>query len=123
MEATIESRLKPETVWRAWERAHEVHANGPLEPGKRAKSTGFKYKILDVIPGISFSISWKSLFVRMIFSHSVKAMKNGSEIRYSSEIKGLFAWPVRFMLKNKIQKNLTFVLKEFTKQLETVHKL
>ena len=58
----------------------------------------------------------------MVFTHSVKAVKRGSEIRYAAELKGLFAWPVRLLLKNKIRKNLAFVLKEFTKQLETVHK-
>ena len=118
MEATIEARVKPETVWKAWEKAHAVHSNDPIEPGQRAKSTGFKYKILDVVQGESFSISWKSLFVRMVFSHSVKAIKKGSEIRYSAEIKGFFAWPVRFFLEKKIRRNLAFVLKEFTKQLE-----
>jgi hypothetical protein len=118
MEALIESSVKPETVWKAWESAHAIHANGPIVPGKRSKSTGFKYKILDVVDGVRFSILWKSLFVRMVFTHSVKPAKKGSEIRYSAEIQGFFAWPVRFMLKNKIRKNLTFVLKQFTAQLE-----
>jgi hypothetical protein len=118
MEAIIETRVTADAVWRAWEGAHATHANGPIEPGQRSKSTGFKYKILDVVQGKRFSILWKSLFVRMIFTHSVKPIKKGSEIRYTAEIKGPFAWPVRFMLRNKIRKNLSFVLKEFTKQLE-----
>lgn len=119
MEAAIETLAPPEAVWRAWEKAHALHANGPIEPGQRAKRAGFKYKIIDVVAGERFSISWKSLFVRMVFTHSVKAVKRGSEIRYAAELKGLFAWPVRLLLKNKIRKNLAFVLKEFTKQLET----
>lgn len=117
MEASIEASVTAETVWRAWEKAHELHANDPIEPGQRAKSSGFKYKILDVVPGERFSILWKSLFVRMIFTHSVKTVKRGVEIRYTAEIKGLFAWPVRFLLREKIRKNLSFVLKEFAKQL------
>lgn len=119
MEASIEARTTADVVWRAWEKAHELHANEPIEPGQRAKSSGFKYKILDVVPGERFSILWKSLFVRMVFTHSVKAVKNGVEIRYSADIKGIFAWPVRWMLKNKIRQNLAFVLKQFTKQLPT----
>jgi hypothetical protein len=118
MEATIESRLSPETIWKAWESAHATHANSPIEPGQRSKSTGFKYQILDVVKGERFSILWKSLFVRMIFTHSVRAVGRGSEIRYTAEMKGLFAGLVKFVLKNKIQRNLSFVLKEFTKQLE-----
>ena len=118
MEATIEVRVKPGMVWKAWEKAHAVHADGPLEPGQRAKSTGFKYRILDVVSGERFSILWKSMFVRMVFTHSVQLAPKGSEIRYTAEIRGLFAWPVRYMLSNKIRKNLAFVLKEFGKQLE-----
>jgi len=118
MEATIESRVSPETVWKAWESAHAIHANSSIEPGQRSKSTGFKYQILDVVKGERFSILWKSLFVRMIFTHSVRAVDRGSEIRYTAEMKGLFAGVVKFLLKNKIQRNLSFVLKEFTKQLE-----
>lgn len=117
MEASIEASVTAEVVWRAWEKAHALCANEPIEPGQRARSSGFKYKILDVVPGERFSILWKSLFVRMIFTHSVKAVKKGVEIRYTAEIKGLFAWPVRWMLENKIRKNLSFVLKEFAKQL------
>ena len=121
MEATIESGVPCEAVWRAWEKAHGIHAGGPIEPGQRSKSPGFKYKILSVVQGESFSMLWKSLFVRLIFTYSVRALKRGSEIRYAVEITGLFAWPVRFMLRNKIQKNLSFVLKEFAKKLETLN--
>ena len=117
MEASIEVGVSPEAVWRAWEKAHSIHSAQPIEPGQRAKSTGFKYRILDVVPGERFSILWKNLFVRMIFTHSVQPLNTGAKIRYTAEIKGLFAWPVRFMLKNKIRKNLAFVLKEFAKQL------
>ena len=117
MEATIETELSPALVWQAWEKAHAVHSKEPLEPGHRAKSTGFKYKILDVIPGESFSILWKSYMVRMTFIHTVHPIKNGSKICYKTEIRGLFARPVRFFLRKKIQKNLNFVLKEFVKNL------
>jgi hypothetical protein len=119
MEAAIETLAPPDVVWRAWEKAHAVHADGPIEQGQRAKRSGFKYKIIDVVPGERFSISWKGLFVKMVFTHTVKAARRGSEIRYAAELKGIFAWPVRLLLKNKIRKNLAFVLKEFTKQLES----
>jgi len=117
MEASIETRAPPDRIWKAWEQAHAVHDGGPLAPGQRAKSNGFKYRIADVVPGRSFAILWKSLFVRMVFTHTVRPLGKGSAISYCAEIQGLFAWPVRFLLKKKIEKNLAFVLKEFVKQL------
>jgi hypothetical protein len=115
MEASIETELSPEAIWKAWERAHALHTDGALEEGQRAKRTGFKYKILHVVPGVRFSILWKSLFVRMVFTHVVQPSKKGALIRYSAEIKGLFSWPLRFLLRSKIQNNLSFSLKEFVK--------
>jgi hypothetical protein len=118
MEATIETDLSPATVWAAWEKAHAVHSSGgAMEPGHRAKSTGFKYAILDVVPGESFSILWKSYLVRIVFIHTVHPTRKGSKICYRAEMRGLFARPVRFFLAKKVQKNLSFVLKEFVKNL------
>ena len=127
MEEIIEVRVPPELVWQAWEKAHALHKEGGIVPGVRAKtkgegSKGFRYQILDVTPGISFSIRWKTLFVRLIFTHTVTPAPKGSEIRYGVKIRGFFAWPVRYFLGNKIRKNLSFVLKELGKRLETEFK-
>lgn len=123
MEQIIEARVPPAKVWETWEKAHAAHGEKRIEPGfkGRAKSgakKGFKYQILDVVPGKSFSILWKTLFVRLIFTHVVTPTKRGSEIRYSFQIKGLFAWPIRKLLGKKIQANLALVLKAIVKQLE-----
>lgn len=115
MEEIIEARVDPQDVWATWERAHGV--NG-LEAGDKGKSTKFKYKILDVEKGKKFSILWKTLFVRLIFSHEVLPTKNGSKITYRVKIKGLFSWPVRFFLGNKIQSNIRLVLKAIVRDLE-----
>lgn len=124
MEEVIEAAILPETVWQAWERAHAKNGEEGLVSGVRSKTTsanakGFSYQILDVVPGMRFSILWKTLFVRLIFTHTVLPAPRGSEIRYSVRISGFFAWPVRFFLKNKIRNNLRFVLKEFVKQLKS----
>jgi len=118
MEASTETKLPAAVVWQAWEKAHALHSGTPIEAGKSAKSSKFKYRIIDAKPGVSFSILWKSLFVRMVFTHSVEPLKKGSKICYAARIEGIFAWPVRWMLRGKIQKNLSFVLKEFVKNLE-----
>lgn len=123
MEEVIEARVNPEIVWEAWERAHAKHCQGKLIQGQVGEAIAegksrFKYKVLEVVPGKKFSILWKTLFVRLLFSHSVKPSLRGSEIRYSVQIKGPFAWPVRWVLGNKIQKNIGLVLRAIVKQLE-----
>ncbi len=112
MEETIETAVAPEVVWEAWERAHV------LEQGQQGKKS-FRYKILDVKKGESFSILWKTLFVRLLFTHVVKPSKKGSQICYKVQIKGPFAWPVRWFLGAKIKANIGAVLKAVVKQLES----
>lgn len=108
MEEHIQTRVSPEQVWRIWERAHV------MEEGKGK----VRYKILNIKKGESFSILWKSLFVRLIFNHKVIPANKGSLISYDVQIKGPFAWPVRWLIGEKIRKNLQFVLKTIVKELE-----
>lgn len=118
MEEVIEARVTPEEVWAAWERAHALHGQTNIEAGQKGKSK-FRYQILDVKRGESFSILWKTLFVRMIFSHSVTPSPRGCKIRYKVQIKGLFAWPVRKLLGNKIKSNIGYVLRAIVRELES----
>jgi hypothetical protein len=112
------ARVSPERVWKAWVKAHAVElvsgSKGYREQGKRK----IPYQIIDVVPGKSFSILWKSMFVRFVFLHEVIPSLRGSEIRYDFQVTGPLAWMVRWMLVPKIRSNLSFVLKEFVKQLE-----
>lgn len=117
------TRASPERVWQSWVKAHAVNGSGDLVEGsigqrKGKGGKGFSYQIVNVIPGSCFSISWKTLFVRLVFHHSVSASRFGTEIQYGFSIQGLFAWPVRWLLGKKIQQNLSLVLKAFVKQLE-----
>jgi hypothetical protein len=123
MQQNIETKVPPEKVWASWEKAHEKNGQPKIEEGQKGISkgvnaNGFKYQVFDVVPGKQFSILWKTLFVRLLFSHSVRPTKWGSEIQYSVKIKGLFAWPVRFFLGKKIRQNIGLVLKAIVKQLE-----
>jgi hypothetical protein len=123
MEEIVEARVPPSRVWEAWEKAHAVNGSAKIVEGFKGKTQtegkkGFRYRVLNVDPGKSFSILWKTLFVRLLFHHSVHPTKRGSEIRYSFEIKGLFALPVRWLLGNKIRSNLSLVLKAIVRQLE-----
>lgn len=119
----MEARAPPEKVWEIWERAHAKNGQKQIEKGQRAYSKAegksqFKYEILEVVPKQKFSILWKTLFVRLIFTHEVQATRRGSEICYQVEIKGPFAWPVRWMLGGKIRQNINLVLRAIVKQLE-----
>lgn len=119
----MESRAPPEKVWELWEKAHLKNGQNKIEKGQKTyfKAEGksqFRYEILEVVPKQRFSILWKTLFVRLIFTHEVKAIRKGSEICYEVEVKGLFAWPVRWMLAERIRQNIALVLKAIVKQLE-----
>jgi len=123
MEQRIEAAVAPEKVWESWERAHEKQGQAKIMDGQKGVSKGlgkkgFRYQVLDVVPGLKFSILWKTLFVRLLFTHSVSPTRWGSEIRYSVTIKGPFAWPVRWFLGKKIEQNIRLVLKAIVKQLE-----
>lgn len=119
----IETKVRPEVVWQAWQKAHELHTNDSLALGKKGKTQkdgakGLSYKIIEVQEGESFTIVWKSLFARLIFIHTVKPQNKGALIQYSFQIKGPFAWFLRWMLSKKIQNNLKLVLKSMVKELE-----
>jgi hypothetical protein len=128
MEEKIETRVPPERIWQAWEKAHANQGGGAIasgcvgkskvKNGQGKKGQAFKYEVFDVVKGERFSLIWKTLFVRLIFTHSVLPKKRGSEIKYSVQIRGLFAIPVRWLLGNKIRYNISQVLKTMVKRLE-----
>lgn len=118
MEEKIEARVPSQVVWEAWERAHLKMEAGQKGISKAEGKSKFRYEILDVKKGERFSILWKTFFVRLIFTHTVKPIRNGSEITYSVQIKGLFAWLVRWFLGDKIKKNIGLVLKTIVRELE-----
>lgn len=119
----IEAKVPPKKVWEAWERAHQMHGQKGIQSGVQGErktdgKKGFHYQILDVTPGESFSILWKTFFVRLVFTHTVKPSTKGSQISYQVQIRGPFAWPVRWILGNKIRQNIAHVLQAIVKQLE-----
>ena len=126
MEQTIEAEVSPKRVWEAWEKAQAAHGHQGLRGGTKGvtqtgQAKGIRYEILDVVEGQSFSILWKTPFVRLIFTHAVEPTRRGSKIRYGFQIRGFFAWPVRWILGKKIASNLSLVLKATAKQLEAGH--
>ncbi|MBF8263386.1 MAG: hypothetical protein HW387_1051 [Parachlamydiales bacterium] len=122
IESEIETKVSSQTVWQAWKKAHAMDAT--FLPGHKGalKTEGgsrFTYRILDVRDGESFTILWKSMFVRLIFTHAVIPQLRGAKISYRVQIKGFFAWPVRYFLSEKIRRNLKSILKSLVKELES----
>lgn len=114
MHEVAETRVPPEFVWKAWDRAHALAENH----GQMKAQGKFKYKIVDVKRGENFSIVWKTLFVRLVFTYGVRPLFSGSQISYGVEIKGPFAWFVRWMIQEKVRKDIKQVLKTMVDQLE-----
>ena len=81
MKEIIETRVPAETVWQAWAAAHEGRGQGKLAAGQSGK-VPFRYQVLEVDPGKSFSILWKAYLVRLIFRQSVSTTAKGSRICY-----------------------------------------
>lgn len=117
MEEQIETRVTPHEVWMAWERAHALHGQGDIQEGQKGKNK-FRYEVLDVKKGESFSILWKTLFVRLIFRHTVTPTKKGSLISYKVQMKGIFAPICRWLIGEKVRKNIAHVLQSIVKELE-----
>ncbi|PIS00523.1 MAG: hypothetical protein COT84_06890 [Chlamydiae bacterium CG10_big_fil_rev_8_21_14_0_10_35_9] len=123
---TGKSKASPQKVWQVWQKAQpwnnwDEDTNG-LNQGSKGHVTSNKgkvvpYKILNVQEGESFTICWKALFIKLIFTYQVKPIDTGSEITYLVHIKGFFSWPIRSLLKRKIQKNLEDGLTSLIKQL------
>ncbi|HAB99564.1 MAG TPA: hypothetical protein DCE71_07075, partial [Parachlamydiales bacterium] len=113
----------PSRIWASWQAAHATAGQKDMNSGQKGVSkkeglSGFKYQMQQVKEGESFSILWKTLFVRLVFTYTVKPIPKGSKVSCSVEILGFFAWPVRWALKNKIRKNLSQALGAMVKQLE-----
>lgn len=109
-----ETRVPPDFIWKAWNRAHDLDTNlgQPKQQGK------FRYRIVNVKKGESFSILWKSLFVRLIFTYKVQPLYSGSQISHQVEVKGPFAWFLRWAIGAKLKENLATSLKSMIQQLE-----
>jgi len=121
IEEVIQTKVSPNRVWQAWSAAHSMDKGfAPKQKGvlRTVGGSKFSYRILDVRDGESFTILWKTMFVRLVFTHTVVSMSKGSGISYRVQIRGFFAWPVRFFLTGKIRQNLQSILKSLVKELE-----
>lgn len=113
------TKVSSEHVWQAWTKVHPTLIPGAVGTVQDARGRKIAYHILEVNQGKSFSISWKALFVRLIFSYEVAPLNFGSEIRYGFKLVGPFAWIVRWWISPKICANLDLVLKAFIKHIES----
>jgi hypothetical protein len=81
---------------------------------KNKRST---FKIEDVIKGKSFKMVWYSFLMDMIFFYEVKDDEKDCIVTCRVNLRGFFSLPIRYFLKRKIQKHLSFSLREFANKL------
>lgn len=110
MEAVMETSAPPEKIWALWERAYSFN---------QGKVRGVRYQVLEVTPQKSFSVLWKTFFVRLVFTYSIESLCKGSKIRYSAEIRGPFKWLIHRVLDKKIRTSIALALKDMVRELET----
>lgn len=108
IKSSVQTSVPPQIVWISFQKTFSE---------EKGKSGRFKYRILSVREGESFSLLWKTFFSRMIFTYSVVPHERGSEISTQVEIRGLFSRLLRYFLKNKIQQSLDLSLKELVTRL------
>jgi len=106
--SAIQTRISPEVIWHSFSRTFSA------EKGKEGR---FKYRILSINEGESFTLLWKTFFARLVFTYAVVPHSTGSEISTQVEIRGVFSRILRYFLKNKIQRSLDLSLNELVKKL------
>ncbi len=121
IEESIETRVSSKVIWDAWSQNYLNKDNALNKSGyvKAENGKGVKYSIAEVKENQSFTIIWYSLFVKLVFTHSVQPINNGSIISCRVSFKGFMSFLVRRLLQNKIKKYLLESLKNFAKQLES----
>lgn len=124
--STANSNASPSRIWEQWKKAtpfnHWDASCNTLQEKQKGhvvsnQGKAVPYKILEVKEGESFTICWKALFLRLIFTYQVEPIRTGSKITYLVRIKGFFSLPIRFILRRKIQKNLEEGLRSFVEKL------
>jgi carbon monoxide dehydrogenase subunit G len=102
MEETA-TKLPADVVWRAWEIAH-------------AKK-GVRYKIMDVAPGRQLTVMWRAWGSKLLITYRVIPTDTGSNVGWSCQIKGPFAWIVRFFAQRKIELALRRAMADFVQNM------
>ena len=125
--ASAKTNISRSVIWKKWKAAqpwnHSNEDSSELSEGKTGhvnskNKKAVSYKILEVKENESFTIAWKALFIKLIFTYSVEEKQNKSLITYSVKLKGFFAFPVYYLIRNKVKKNLIDGLNSFINQIE-----
>jgi len=125
--ASVETNIKSAVIWNKWKKSQPWNnwgkENSSLSEGQKGHvnskdKKAIPYEILEVKENESFTIAWKALFIKLIFTYSVKDLKNTSLITYSVKLKGFFSLPVYYLIKTKIKKNLINGLNSLINQLK-----
>ncbi len=123
IEESIETRVAPKKVWRAWVEHWKRAGKGTFKEGLQGfviqKGRKAPFKISNIVPNKSFQVNWHAFLMCMIFTYSVDPkVKRGSKIRCEVNFRGFLAGPVGLFLKKRLKKSVGESLEQFVSQLE-----
>ncbi len=115
-------KISPDVVWRAWQQSQSLRGGTTITNGAKGFLQGngnkkIAYKIIDVIPGKTFSLVCGSRWIRIVFIHKVVPLGSGSQIEYNFRIEGFWGWAVRWVLNHSIRANLSAALQDFVSKI------
>jgi len=124
---SIETNIRSSVIWEKWKNSQPWNnwgqSSSTLSEGQKGHinsndKRAIPYEILEVKENESFTIAWKALFIKLLFTYSVKDLQGSSLITYSVKLKGFFSIPVYYLIRNKIRKNLTDGINSLINQIK-----
>ena len=127
----VKTKAPPKKVWKAWADTYNMSSKGEKasskEKGFKQGRKGFvrdgkgkkaSYKIISMQNGKTFTMTWGTIFLKMIFQYSVLPQSKGSIVECKVKFGGIFVFPVSLFLRKKMRKNITESLHRFVQQVE-----
>lgn len=123
----IKTKAHSKQVWEAW--ASMYRFQGPKEKAIKfekgakghvlmGKGRPVPFEILDMEKEKFFTIVWKSHFLKLVFTYKVEPKKSGASISCQVRFKGMFSYPLYWILHKKIAKDIEASLIQFVESLE-----
>ncbi|MDX8431670.1 MAG: hypothetical protein SNF33_07725 [Candidatus Algichlamydia australiensis] len=120
----VESQVSPQKVWSTWRASNywdldkSSFTQGQKGRVVSGKKRGPAFVVSAIEEGESFTLSWKAPMVKFDMRHEVFPTATGSKLVYTMTLRGLMAYPMRFLLGRKIKRTLRETLQAFVKHVE-----
>ena len=127
IEKKIKTKAHSRDIWQAWASMYKYQGANEkpikFEKGVKGhvlmgKGRPVPFEILEMDKGKSFTIAWKSHFLKMVFTYKVEPRKAGSTINCHVKFKGIFSYPLFWIIRKKVEKDLEASLMQFVSSIE-----